>query len=134
MWRSKKFIVAAVMAVVLVGSISGVALATDNGDDSQPEAEHGALLERVCEIYQGNTGVAIDQEALQDAFAQAQSEMRAAAMENRLQQLVDDGEITQEEADQYLEWWESKPDVSIGLGSRVHGGMRGFGGPCAAME
>ena len=134
MWRSKKFIVAAVMAVVLVGSISGVALATDNGDDSQPEAERGAMLERVCEIYQENTGVTIDQEALKDAVAQAQSEMQAAAMENHLQSLIDEGEITQEEADQYLEWWESKPDVSIGFGSHGHGGMRGLGGPLAAME
>ena len=134
MWRSKKFIVAAVMAVVLVGSISGVALATDNGDDSQPEAERGAMLERVCEIYQENTGMAIDSQALSDAFAQAQNEMHETAMETRLQKLIDEGEITQEEADQYLEWWEAKPDVSIGFGSHGHGGMRGFGSPCAAME
>jgi hypothetical protein len=134
MWRSKKFIVAVVMAVVLVGSISGVALAADNGDDSQPETEHGAILERVCEIYQENTGVTIDQEALKDAFAQAQSEMQAAALENHLQSLVDAGEITQEEADQYLEWWESKPDVSIGFDFHGHGGMLGFGDPPAATE
>ena len=134
MWRSKKFIVAVVMAVVLVGSISGVALATDNGDNSQPEAEHGAMLERVCEIYQENTGTAIDAQALKEALAQAQGEIQAAAMENRLQKLVDEGEITQEEADQYLEWWESKPDVSIGFDSHGRGGMRGFGGLCATME
>ena len=41
MWRSKKFIIIAVIAaVVLVGSIGGVVLAqTGNGDESQPQAQ-----------------------------------------------------------------------------------------------
>jgi len=48
--RSKKFIILTVLGtVVLVGSITGVGLA-QNGDDSQPEARHEALLERACKI------------------------------------------------------------------------------------
>ncbi len=131
MWRSKKFLMVVLLAaVLLVGSTAGVVLAqTGNGDDGQPEARDAALLDKVCEIYEQNTGVAIDSEALKDAFAQAQDEMRAEAMQNRLQNLVDQGTITQDEADEYLEWWESKPDVPARFGFGGPGGFHGMGGP-----
>ena len=141
MWRRKKFIMVAVLAaVVLVGSIGGVVLAADNGEDSQPEAKCGAWLDRVREIYEQNTGVVIDQEALEDAIAQARSEMHTEALQIRLQSLVDQGKITQEQADEYLKWQEARPDVPAGFGFKGHGGfrgmggMRGFGGPCAPTE
>ena len=127
MWRSKKLIIIAVVAaLVLAGSIGGVALAqTENGDESQPEAERGALLDRICEIYEDETGVTIDQEALKDAFAQAGEEMRLAAMESRLQYLVEQDKITQDEADQLLEWWQAKPDVLDGFGFQARGRLPG---------
>ena len=130
MWRSKKLIIVAVLAaLMLAGTIGGVALAADNGDDSEPEARYEALLNRVCEIYQEKTGVAIDQEALKDAFAQTQSEMQTEALETWLQSLVEEGEITQAQADEYLDWWQVKPDVSFGFGFGGRGGFRGMGGP-----
>lgn len=141
MFRSKKLIVSVVLAVLLLaGSIGGVALANGGEDDSLPEARYGVLLDRVYEIYKEKTGVTIDPEELEDAFAKAQSEMRTEALENHLQSLVDQGEITQNEADQYKTWLESKPDVPLGFGFRGHGGFRGmgrmpgFGGPCALAE
>ena len=131
MWRGKKVMVIALAAILLVGSSVGVVLADDNGDEagSPPEARHWALLDRVCEIYEENTGTTIDQQALQDAFAQARSEIQAEAMQNRLANLVEQGRIIQDEADQYLEWWQSRPDVSVGFGFRGRGGFRGMGGP-----
>jgi len=102
-WRSKKFIIAVVLAVLaVVGSMGGVVLAADNGDDSQPKT----LLARVAEI------LGIDQQRVEDAFAQAQSEMQDEALDNYLQKLIDEGKITQEEADQYKTWWQSKPDMT----------------------
>jgi hypothetical protein len=123
MRRSKKFIIITVtVAAVLAGCLGGVVFANpENGDNSQPESKCGALLDRVCEIYQENTGVAIDPQHLKDAFAQAQDETELNALESRLQSLVDQGKITQEEADQYLEWWKSKPNVPSGLGSGIPG-------------
>ncbi len=125
MWRSKKFIIAAVLAAVLLaGSIGGVVLAADNGDDSQPKARCGALLDKVCEIYNANPGKPgdIDCDVLKAAFAQARNEMRPEAlqnrremgpeaMQNRLQNLVDEGKITQGEADQYKAWLQARPDM-----------------------
>jgi len=131
MWRSKKFILIAVLsAVVLVGSIGGVVFAqTENGDDSQPEARHEAMLDRVCEIYEANTGTAIDSQALSDAFAEARSEMQTERMDSRLQKAVEEGRITQEQADQYKEWCQLKPDVPFKLGFGGRGGHRMGGGP-----
>jgi hypothetical protein len=151
MWRSKKFIlVVALVAVVVVGSISGVALAQDeNGDDSGSEYQGVSLWDRAFEIYQQKTGVTIDSEALKDAFAEAQDELRITALQDRLANLVEQGRITQEQADELLKWEEARPDVTLGpdamfgFGFPGHGGfrgmggmggMRGFGGPCAPME
>ena len=130
MWRSKKLaIVAALALVVLAGSIGGAVVA-QNRDDSQPEAQHEALLARVCEIYQEKSGVAIDQELLKDSFAEAQAEMRTEALQNRLESLVDEGKISEDEAGQYFDWWQSRPDVPVpvGFGFGGHGGLRGWGG------
>ena len=140
MWRSKKFIIVAVLvAVILSGTIGGVVLAT-NGDEIEPEAQHEALLDRVCEIYQEKTGVAIDQVAFKDAFAQAQSEMQTEALENYLQSLIEQDKITQEQADELQEWHEARPDVPAGFGFKGPGGfrgmgrMRGFGWPCVPQN
>jgi hypothetical protein len=133
MWRSKKFLLAAVLAVVaLIGSLGGVALA-QSGDEgnNQPAAQHQAMLDKVCAIYEQNTGVAINSAELQKAFDQARSEMQDEALNNFFQGLVDEGKITQEQADQYKAWLKSKPDVAIPFAPGFSGrGMhRGFGGP-----
>jgi len=147
MFRSKKLIVGLVLAVVLLaGSIGGVALANGDDDDSLPEARQGALLDKVCEIYKEKTGVTIDPDELENAFADAQSEMRNEALDNYLNGLVSQDKITQEQADQYKTWLESKPDFPLGFGFRGHGEFRGhggfpgmggmprFGGPCPPAE
>ncbi len=135
MWRSKKLVIASVLAgVLLVGSIGGIVLAADNEGGSQPETSLDTLWDKVCEIYQQKTGVTIDQGALKDAFIQAQSEMRIEALRNRLQSLVEQGKLTQEQADQYLEWWQAKPDVPEVFGFRGPCGFRGMGGPPAPPE
>ena len=131
MWRKKKFILPVLIATaVLAGSLGGAAFAADNGEDSQLKAFLGALWDRACEIYEQKTGVTIDQEALKDSIAQARGEIRSEAMQNHLQNLVEQGQITQEQADEFQEWLEAKPDVPIGPGLRGIGGMHGFGGLC----
>ncbi|MFC1864631.1 hypothetical protein ACFLYG_02255 [Chloroflexota bacterium] len=143
MLRRKKFIIVGLLAtVLLVGSISsGVAFAqTETGDASQS----GTLLARVAEI------LGIDQQKVEDAFAQAQSEMRDEALDSYLQKLVDEGTITQEQADQYKAWQQARPDISPELkewqearpdmplpgpfgrfGDRgIRGGMKWGGGRC----
>ncbi len=121
MWKRKWFIPVVVASVLLIGGVVGGVVVAGNDsttgteDQSQVGDRFQALLDRVCAIYLEKMGVAIDSEQLKDAVKQAQSEMRDEAIENWLQNLVSKGEITQEEADQYLEWWQSRPDVTLPL-------------------
>jgi len=130
-WRSKKLIMTAILAVVvLAGSIGGAVLAADGDEDIQPEAPFDAMLERISAIYQEKTGTALDTGALKDAMEQAQSEMRTEAMREWLQSMVDAGRITQEQADQYLEWQQARPDVPFRFGQHGPGKFRGKMGGC----
>jgi hypothetical protein len=131
MWKRKWFIPVVVVSVLLIGGIVGgvVVAGSDSSsnteDQSQITDRFQALLDRVCAIYEGNTGVAIDSEQLKDALAQARSEIREEALESWLQNLVEEDKITQEEADQYLEWWQSRPDIELplpGIGGHGPGG------------
>lgn len=142
MWKRKWFIPVVVVSVLLIGGIvGGVVVAgsdntTNTGDQSQATNRCQALLDRVCAIYEEKTGVAIDSEQLKDALKQARSEMQDAALGNWLQNLVNKGEITQEEADQYLQWWQSRPEVKLplpGLGKLARVFQIGVG-PCCAPD
>ncbi len=129
MWRSKKFVIIAILTVVvLAGILGGVAIA--NADDENTTQtgttnNFSTLLDKVATIYQQNTGVAIDSQELQKAFTEAQKEMRNEALDKYLNSLVDQGKITQDQAKQYKDWLNSKPDVPVGPGFK--GGPRGFG-------
>ncbi|MBI4286065.1 MAG: hypothetical protein HY670_09260 [Chloroflexi bacterium] len=65
------------------------------------------LLAKVATI------LGIEQQKLADAFAQAKREAQEAALDAYLQKLVEQGKITQEQADQYKAWLKSKPDVPL---------------------
>jgi len=131
MWRKRKLIViAALAAAMLAGTIGGVALVqAATGDSTTPAERLSALPDKVAQIYQEKTGVALDKEALTSAFDQAQSEMRTEALKTRLQALVDEGTLTQDQADQYLTWWQSKPAGLPGDGLLGRGG-HGMGPGC----
>ena len=85
MWRSKKLIVGAVLvAVMLAGSIGGIALANEGEEESQPEVRCGAFLGNVCEIYEENTGESINCTALKESFAEAHGKMWGEKLDGRL--------------------------------------------------
>jgi len=145
MWKRKWFIPVVVASVLLIGGIVGGVVVAGNdsssnttaGNQSQAADRYQALLDKACAIYKEKTGVVIDSEQLREALKQARSEMRDEALKSWLQNLVDKGKITQQEADQYLEWWQSRPNIQLpllGLGGQCHGvGMifgRGLGPRC----
>lgn len=105
--KVKALISALVIAVLL--AVGGVTIAMAEGEEetTPPEATAKGLLERVADILE------IDQEDLIDAFKQAQQEMRQEVFINRLNQAVAEGRITQEQADEIIEWWELRPDDEI---------------------
>jgi len=116
MWRKKSFIIVAVLAVLVLGATLGsVAIAhADDEDTSTTEtANASSFLDKVAEIYQTNTGVAIDPAALQQAITEARQALRDEALDNYLDKLVTDGTITQQQADDFKAWLDAKPSLPI---------------------
>ena len=114
MLKSKRFVIVSILvAVVLVAGVAltGNAVFAQDGPDGQ--GRKGALVTRVAEI------LGIDQQTIEDAFKQAQSELRQERMENWLQKLIDEGEITQEQADDFTAWLEDKPADMPSVGPRM---------------
>lgn len=132
MWPSKKLIIIAVsVAVLLIGSIAGVVLAQGNENNTKSNTQSVDVLAKVITIYQQNTGVTIDEAALKTAFTQAENEIQLAREQTRLQDMVTQGKITQDQADQYLKWWQSRPNLPNGFGFRGGCGFPGRGAPGA---
>ncbi len=120
MWKSKKFIIIAVIVgVLLVGGIgAGVAFAQTK--TPTPVSPDKTLIGRVATI------LGIDQAKVQAAFDQARKDMANDALDARLKSLVAQGKITQQQADQYKSWWQSRPNINLpGSGAIPGFGRRG---------
>jgi hypothetical protein len=128
-WLTIMVIVAAL--VVVIATVGGIAYAqtgTNSNNNSGPDDPAKTLYARVATI------LGIDQQKLEDAFAQAQQEMRNEELTNRLNGMVQQGTITQSEADAYLNWWQARPDIAalepgLGGGPGFPGGPHGMPGP-----
>ena len=102
---------AATLAVLAVGVGGGAVLAqeSESGDSSPVKS----FVSRVAEI------LGLEEETVQDAFTQARREMMDDGVERKLDAAVESGKLTQEQADEIQEWYDSKPD-SIGLRQGRH--------------
>jgi hypothetical protein len=120
MLKKRKFLIVGILAgVLLVGTVAGVAIAQTS--TTPPAAKPvDPMMSRVASI------LGIDQQKLEDAFAQAKREAADSALDARLKQMVDAGKITQAQADQYKSWWSSRPENVPGIGPL--GPMGKFGG------
>lgn len=153
MRRSRRIILAALLAVVvLAGTIGGVALAqTGDEDNGQHKARFGGFLEKVCNIYnEANPEAPIDLEELEAAFGtareqacaeiqQKRSEIDPEAMREtlreRIQERYEAGEITQEQYEKAMERLDSMPeDAPLRFGMRGHGRCQGLMEPPADTE
>lgn len=142
MWRKKNLIIMAIITVVVItGVLGGFAMAsaddqTTNNDNgalvtNPVSANISALLDRIATIYQDKTGQTLDKQALIDSFQQAQKDIRSEALDNYLNKLVDQGKITSDQAQQFKDWINARPDVPIGpgLNGGFMGKFRGMMGP-----
>lgn len=88
-------------------TVSAETSATTTVDEQQPGAEFTA---RVAEILN------IDEDTVSDAFQQATQEIMAERQQERLQNAVDNGLITEEEATEIQAWMDSRPEALENLG------------------
>ena len=113
--RKRWIIVSVVMAALAIAITGGAIMAQDEDEDGSK-----TFAGRVAEI------LGLEEDTVADAMKQAKEDMRDEAVKAKLDALVEAGKMTQEDADAYLEWLESRPDVDFGGG---HGrGFRGKGG------
>jgi hypothetical protein len=108
-------IIGGVCVLALAATIGGVAAANaaDEGTKTTPEQAFTTMMDKVAEIYQQNTGTAIDSTELQKAFEQAGASLVSDKIDAVLNKLVADGKLPQEQADQWKAWWESRPSSTL---------------------
>jgi hypothetical protein len=91
------------------------AISVSSGSAKVPSAQtagtvtssNNILIQRVAAI------LGIEQGKLQSAFAQAKKEQSDQALTDYLNNLVEQNKITQQQADQYKQWWQSRPNVPV---------------------
>jgi uncharacterized protein YehS (DUF1456 family) len=121
MSKKMKIILAVFLAVLLtVGSVS-VVMAQTPTPTPTPTPTKG-LLTRVAEILE------IPEQTVVDAFKQAQKERQEEVFNNNLKKAVEDGRITQEQANEIKDWWAKRPSVIDSALARAFGrfGVRGW--------
>ena len=101
--RILTYVLAGVLAAALLLAGAVVAVNADDGQKVDGLRPAGKILDRVAQILN------IDKQKLTDAFRQAAGEVRQQGLTDRLDKLVTDGKLTQDQADQYKSWLASKP-------------------------
>ena len=114
----KRWVIAAlVVGLLAVGAMGSVVLAQEEGVDGDSPLK--SFVSRVAAI------LGLEEAQVRDAFDQAAREMRDDALRSKLDALVASGRMTRAQADEYIDWYASRPD-SIGPGLGI-AGPKGFG-------
>lgn len=116
MKRYMKYGIIAVVAVVaLSAGITAVVSAESSEGEAGSDTGPGQIFfSKVAGILES------DEEELADAFKQAGQEMCEEGQEQRLQNAIDEGLITEGEAEQIRAWRDSRPEAMQQLGPPGH--------------
>ena len=128
MLTKRKIIVLAITGVIAALITGGAVLAQEGGSEEDPSRQ--SLASRVTTILNLEDGVDLEVGVVQDAFTQARRDIKDERFEMKLQWLLDQGRLDQEQADELRNWYESRPDYPAGafLGSGKGGGGHSFHG------
>ena len=108
----------AVSVVAVVGAFAGLAAAQSNDDDGGGQT----FAERVAAV------LGIESDELESAMQQVKEEIRNERRDAKFDDLVENGTLTQEEADAIKEWQDAKPEIEFNFGDNEEGdGKRGWG-------
>jgi hypothetical protein len=112
MRKRTKFLVVAIVALtaLAVGLTTTVLAQDSSGDQSGDNSPQQTFTSKVANI------LGLPEEQVANAFNQACQEMQDEALEQRLQKAVESGQLTQDEANQIMEWWQNRPEALENLG------------------
>ena len=133
--KRKWLVIPTLAALLVTGAIAGTAFAQSESDDDS------SSVSRFVEILADKLGIGEEevQTALEETKEELQAEREAAReqqLRDKLAAMVEEGAITQEQADEYLDWYLDPPELASGkfgkkfaFGTGHHRGKRGgFGG------
>jgi hypothetical protein len=104
MWKNKKFVISIVIAVALLFTTTGIALADNSGTSIKNK-----IIVRAAQI------LGISQDKLESALKQAAKEQGTTALDTMFQKWVDAGKLTQDQVNQYKTWLKARPDIPVPL-------------------
>ncbi len=121
MWQDWKFIVIVALLVVAIaagGTLGGIALARSNNNSPDRAQTITEIIQNAANSFQDkmNNG--------KDGPGQNNT---SEALDSFLKKLVDEGKITQEQADQFKAWLKEMPDMPMMNGQTGQPGMGFFG-------
>ncbi len=123
--RKLQIVIPIAIAVVTVSVFSLAVVFAQGNEEGDSNASKLAI--KVAEIL-GLNAAEVD-----DAIKQARRELRDETVQNNLNALVEEGQLTQEQADEYLDWIQSKPEGISAIGKHSfgkrghHRGWKGHG-------
>lgn len=125
--RKRWLVIPVVVLSLAVALVGGAVLAEGTGDDGASDVSDGSskgFAARVAGI------LGLEEDTVADAIEQARQEMHDDRVEAWLDNMVELGKITQEQADDYQDWLDDRPeglDQSWGRGFGGHHGFHGRG-------
>ena len=109
MSKKVKVLISVLVAALLLTVGATAAVMAQEEPTPPPETCGRGFIARVAEI------LGIPQEDLVNAFKQAQQEMIDDALDRALDRAVEEGRITEPEANEIREWLEQRPEALDGL-------------------
>ena len=113
--RKHWLLISIATGVLAIGIVGGTVLA--QAGPSTGSAPAKSFASRVATI------LGLDEAKVQSAINQASKDMQDEAIQSRLDRQVQQGRITQAQADQFKKWYQSRPD---GVSPRFPLRGRGF--------
>jgi len=136
----KKLIIGALVTTLALGGVLFGAMAV-SADSEDAAAGGETLMARVA------AKLGISQESLENAFQEATREMMEERQNARLDRMVEEGVMTEDEANEFRAWWDARPDMGEEFGrfGGIDGmrgmaprgrlaGAQGFGGECPTAD
>ena len=113
----RRIIILAITGIMAAMITGGAVIAQESG--SNEDFSKQSLASRVAAI------LGLDEVVVQDAFTQARGDIRDERFQMKLDRLVEQGILDQEQADELRDWYESRPDYPAGASLGFGKGGRG---------
>lgn len=107
------------LIVVSVFAVTVTSLGIARAQDNEPKkSQVSELTVKVARI------LGLDVQEVENAISQAREELRNEAARKNLDALVEKGRLTQDQADEYLDWIQARPEIMPEIGNNHFGRMR----------